>query len=114
MRITFTCTTNKEYVAINTLIFTLPNETTITVDRDITEYDIVDGKLTMDWNDCYLWAINDCNIFTHMCDAGFYIDKEECIEEFKKLVENATINFDLEDDADEDYVVENIDITSIS
>ena len=114
MKISFDCRTNKDYVAINTCVFTLPNGTTLTVDRDETEYDIVDGKLKMVWNNVYLWAINDCNIFTHMCDAGFYIEKEECIEEFKKLVENAKISFELESDADEDYTVDDIDITSIS
>ena len=46
MRIYFTCETNKNEVAINTLVFTLPNGTQIKVDREETEYDFDGDYLT--------------------------------------------------------------------
>ena len=54
MRITFKCRTNKDYVAVNTAKFILPTGSTITVDRDNTEWDVQDGELTMVWRHCYI------------------------------------------------------------
>ena len=103
MRIHFTCTTNKPYIAINNLVFTLPNGTSITVDRDETEHDIEGTEVFMTWNTCYLWAINDCNIFGA---EGKYIKGAYELSEFKRLIQNATYHFELEDDVeDEDYRV---------
>ena len=110
MRISFTCTTNKPYTMINTLVFTLKNGTTITVDRDNTDFtnEPADdprqpGKLTMDWNGCYIWAINEKCVFG---PEGCHIYDDEAIEEFKALIHGADVQFELEDDApDEDYWV---------
>ena len=105
MRIEFECQTNKDYVMINTLKFRLPgSDTVITVDRDETEYDITpSGKLTMVWNSCYLWAINDYNIFG--CN-GLHITDMDAVNEFKRLVADAGAQLELEDDApDSDYEV---------
>lgn len=102
MKIYFTCSTNKKYVAINTLVFTLPNGTTIKVDRDNTLYDFEGEELNMSWEGCYLWSINDCNLFG--CE-GKYIKGSYELSEFKRLIQNATYTFELEEDADEDYKV---------
>ena len=95
---------------INTLMFTLKNGTTITVDRDETEFTNEptddprkDRNLTMDWNDCYLWAINEHNVFG---SKGYHIYDDYGIGEFKTLVREADVQFELEDDApDQDYWV---------
>ena len=106
MRISFTCTTNKPYTRINTAVFTLKNGTTVTVDRD--ESDFLNEpseeagnprELTMDWVGCYIWAINDCNIFG---SNGFHLYDVDAIEEFKSLVQDAAVSFELEDDAPDD------------
>lgn len=108
MDICFTCKTNKDYVAINTLIFKLPNGTEITVDRDDTEYDIQGLDLTMVWRNCYLWAINDCNVFGF---NGKYIKGNYERAEFKRLIERSTVSFMLEEDVDEDYKVEILEMS---
>ena len=98
MRITFKCRTNKDYVAVNTAKFILPTGSTITVDRDNTEWDVQDGELTMVWRHCYIWAIDGNNIFTE----GAYITDGA---NFEDLVADARIVLELEDDTDEDYYV---------
>ena len=98
MRITFKCRTNKDYVAVNTAKFILPTGSTITVDRDNTEWDVQDGELTMVWRHCYIWAIDGNNIFTE----GAYITDGA---NFEDLVADAKIVLELEDDTDEDYYV---------
>ena len=102
MRIYFTCETNKKYVAINTLVFTLPNGTQVKVDREETEHDFDGNELFMTWNDCYLWSINDCNVFGF---DGKHIKGSYEVAEFKRLIQNATYTFELEDDVDNDYSV---------
>ena len=98
MRITFKCRTNKDYVAVNTAKFILPTGSTITVDRDSTEWDVQDGDLTMVWRQCYIWAIDGNNIFT---DGAYITDGAN----FEDLVADAKIVLELEDDTDEDYYV---------
>lgn len=106
MRLSFTCTTNHDYVAINTLKLVLPTGSTITVDRRETYYNIDGDQLTMEWRECYLWAVDDHNIF----GAGGCHDIT--MEEFQDLTEDAYAFFELEDDADPDYFVtiENWDV----
>lgn len=98
MRIEFVGTTNKDYVMINIAKFKLKSGSVITIDRDTTEYTIENGKLDMLWRGCYMWAIDNWNIFddeTYITDA----------DEFAKLVDGAELELELEDDADEDYEV---------
>lgn len=98
MRISFRCRTNKNFVRINTAIFQLPNGTKLTVDRDTTEYTLsANGVLNMYWRDCYLWALNDQNIFESEDGHGFY-PSDYAAEEFARLVIGATVSFDLEED----------------
>ncbi len=101
MRINFIAGTNKDYVAINTCIFTLKNGTEITVDRQETNYTINGKELAMTWSGCYLWAINGLNVFDGKPP------KSECQdEESIRLLQSAvSARFELEDDADEDYYV---------
>ena len=102
MRITFKCKTNKDYVAINVAKFILPTGSTLTVDRDDTEWDIDGDQLTMVWRHCYLWAIDNNNIFTE----GAYITDGA---NFEDLVADARILLLVEEDADEDYEVDVLD-----
>ena len=103
MNINFKCETNKDYVAINTLVIKLRNGGVIQVDRDQTEYDIQGLDLDMTWRNCYLWTLNDKNIFG---EEGYYITEETSVEDFKELISNATYSFLLEEDMDEDYIVQ--------
>ena len=104
MRITFKCKTNKDYVAINVAEFILPTGSTITVDRDTTEWDIDKSthELTMVWKHCYLWAIDGNNIFTE----GAYITDGA---NFEDLIADARIMLLVEEDADDDYEVDVLD-----
>ena len=103
MKISFKCKTNKDYCAINTAKFVLPNGTTLTIDRTRTEWSIVNqntGELIMTWFCCYLWAINDNNIFT---DEVYNLEADN----FADLVADARVIFELEEDIeDEDYEVD--------
>lgn len=109
MTLKFTCTTNKDYVRINTLKITKPHGAKLTVDRKYTSADFHDGKLYMIWDDCYLWALDGWNIFG---DNGYEICDVYSVKEFKRLIQNAGLDFELEDDADEDYFVtiENMEV----
>ena len=55
MKLEFRAKTNKPYVMINAAVFHLKTGGTITIDRDATEYDIEDGKLSMTWRGIYIW-----------------------------------------------------------
>lgn len=106
MKISFMCKTNmpQEPVMINTVIFHLKDGSYITVDRDETEVDVDrDGIFHMLWSGCYIWNINDRNIFG---DNGYHIYDEDAIEEFKSLVSGVTAEFEVEGDAEEGYDVE--------
>jgi len=104
MDIEFTCTTNRDICMINTADFCLSNGTSITIDRDNTEWSIEGNTLSMTFKNCYLWGINGFNIFdgsslVYLTDYG--------TEEFRKLVEDSTVFLELEDDAPyDDYKVE--------
>lgn len=101
MRICFTAKTNKDYVMINTAVFQLKCGIRVTVDRDRTEWGIEDGKLAMEWRECYLWEVNDIGVF----DAPAYLNEYGAeLFEGAKLVE-----LNLEDDADSDYEVTDIE-----
>lgn len=100
MNIEFTAKTNKSYCMINTVTFRLPEGTTLTIDREITDYSIEDGELSMVWEHCYIWEINGVNIF----DREFPLNSDAA-----SLLETAElICVDLEDDADPDYYVRDI------
>lgn len=103
MRITFKCRTNKDYVMINTAKFTLPTGTVLTVDRTTTHYDIEGEILNMTWGATYLHAIDGNCIFS---DTAYITDSSG----FEDLVAQAKVVFELEDDADEDYKVELLEI----
>lgn len=105
MRIEFTGTTNKDYVMINTAKFKLKSGSVITVDRGETDWSIDNGRLEMEWLGCYIWAIDDMNIFDQEDEYGHPVNTYYAMTEFKKLVEGAELKLELEDDADEDYEV---------
>lgn len=127
MRINFEGKTNHDYVMINTLKIQLQSGSVLTLDRKFTDYLSLindttfdsfnpeesassgDFTLQMDWQDCYLWAIDGENLFA-----------EEVLitENTGKLFEGAKLyELELEDDSDEDYFVNiqklSIDGTSI-
>jgi hypothetical protein len=63
----------------------------------------------MEWKGCYLWAINDMNIFG---DKGHHV-YDDSVEEFITLIKDATVEFEIEDDVWEGYYVK-IDSFSIT
>lgn len=103
MRISFKCRTTKDYVMVNTVKFILPTGTTLTVDRTTTEYDIEDGVLDMTWGGVYLHAIDNNCIFS---DTAYITDSSG----FEDLVADAKVLFSLEEDAEEDYEVEILEV----
>lgn len=103
MRITFICNTNKDYVMINTVKMTLASGSVLTIDRKRTEYSIEGDRLDMTWDDCYLWAIDDQHIFG---DNGAWFYNQGDIQ---KLFKGVSVEFELEDDADENYKVDIIE-----
>ena len=102
MRLYFVCKTNKNYVRINTVKFTLRNGTVLTIDRDETRFSIENGELLMEWRDCYIWKIGDCFmdlvVNPHLANNA--------VKEIKALLSGATAEFEIEDDAHVDYNVE--------
>jgi hypothetical protein len=100
MIIYFECSTNGTDVRINTLKIKLKGGSVLTIDRDWTEFNIENGKLTMTWRDCYLWALDGWNIF----GEGYRLDYYS-IEELKNMIEYGYFEFEIEDSADEDYYV---------
>ena len=100
MILNITGKTNKDYVMINTAKLTLPDGNVLTIDRDNTEYSIEDGNICMNWDYCYLWAVNDIDMF--MVNAYLDGDNKELIS----ILNQGKLELELEDDADPDYVVE--------
>lgn len=99
MRLNITGKTNKDYVMINTAKLTLPDGNVLTIDRDNTEYSIEDGNICMNWDYCYLWSVNNIDMF--MVKA--YLDDNE---ELISILNQGKLELELEDDADPDYMVE--------
>ena len=92
----FVAKTNKEYCMINTLVSTMPDGTEYVFDRDMTEYSIRNGVLIMNWYGVYLWD----------GEEPTYIDIDS--QAFRDVVTNAEFSFELEEDAEEDYIVTDI------
>ena len=94
---------------INTVNFVIKKDglrTKITIDRDSTEWTYNDGALSMRWNNCYLWAINDCHLFVTEDENGTHYGLYNLdVEELRSLLDGAICYFELEDDAPEDYQV---------
>lgn len=97
--------TNKDYCMINALVATTPDGTEYVFDRDMTEYSIRNGStqvvkncnvLDMSWYGVYLWD----------GEEPTYIDTDS--PAFKDIVTNAKLEFELEEDAEDDYSVTNI------
>lgn len=101
MMLCFVAKTNKDYCMINLAKFRLKNGIEISIDRTYTMYEIENGNLNMNWEGCYLWELCGYNIF----DKEAYLNDEMCV-----LLQSAElIELELEDDADEDYDVWNIE-----
>ena len=96
MRLSLKCNTSTGKVAyINTAIFHLKNGGTITIDRQETEVGYIDGKQESYWRGCYIWAINDENIF----GENYFF--EYSAEDLFRLLKDSTLELDLEDDQPE-------------
>lgn len=102
-KISFVCKTNKPYVALNSLNIRLRNGNTIILDRKKTQYEISDGVLKMDWIDCYLWAIGEEFVFGTQSEA--FLDGES-YPSIVRLFTGAKMWFNLESEADGDYLCE--------
>lgn len=107
MRIGFLCSTNKDYVAINTATFRIPGGSTITIDRKETNYSMKGDILEMVWKGCYVHSLNGFNIFPDEPDTDEYREKELR----KMLMDSTFVSFELEDDAGEDYFVKKLEWT---
>lgn len=105
MRIEFSAKTNKDYCMINTATFYLKEGGSVTLDRDNSFYSIVDGKLEMEWEGIYIWEVNEECIFIN-CPNLIYPGSD-----LVSLLEGAYVKLNLEDDADEDYAVTDIQWT---
>ena len=101
--ISFVCKTNKPYVALNSLNVRLRNGGTVILDRKKTLYEIKDGVLKMEWLDCYIWAMNDEFVFGIQPET---IIDGESYPSIVRLFAGAKVWFNLEDEADEDYLCE--------
>ena len=99
MRIEFSGKTNKDYVMVNTAVFHLRDGGTVTLDRDETDYCIENGTLSMVWNNIYLWEINGVCFGVPMYPA----------EDMSKLLEGSWVEQELEDDADADYIITDVE-----
>lgn len=98
MKLYITAETNMPICEVNTITVTTPEGDEIVLDRDETEYDVHDGILNMSWRGVYIW------------DG----EKEQYIKDASELafLETAKkIEVDIEDDADPEYFVKNIDIS---
>ena len=90
MRINFSCKTNKDYVMVNTLKVQLNSGSVLTLDRHNTEYSISDPDkageclLDMEWRNCYLWAIDEENLW--------YDDKALIEEDCEKLLREPNLS----------------------
>ncbi len=95
--------TNHGYCMVNTAIFHLKNGGTITIDREETEHRVIGGDLSMLWKGLYIWAFN--GVLIGSGDGRIYPHTS-----LIKLLEGATLELSLEDDApDADYEVTNIE-----
>ena len=102
MRLIIEGKTNRDDVMVNTAKVTLPSGDVYTIDRDCTEYTIstVTGYLSMTWDMCYLHMINDISPFGR---NTAYLSSDDG---FQDILNEGTLELELEDDADPDYVVE--------
>lgn len=102
MRLIIEGKTNRDDVMVNTAKVTLPSGDVYTIDRDCTEYtiDTVTGYLSMTWDMCYLHMINDISPFGR---NTAYLSSDDG---FHDILNEGTLELELEDDADPDYVVE--------
>ena len=94
--LSITAKTNKDYCMINTLVAITPDGTEYVFDRDMTECSIKNGVLIMNWYGVYLWDGKEPT----------YIDIDS--QAFRDVVTNAEFSFELEEDAEEDYIVTDI------
>ena len=101
MRLIIEGKTNKDTVMVNTARITLPSGDVYTIDREYTEFtiDAATGYLSMTWEACYLHMINDILLF----DNTAYLSSDDG---FQDILNTGTLELELEDDADPDYVVE--------
>ena len=102
MRLIIEGKTNRDDVMVNTAKVTLPSGDVYTIDRDCTEYTIstVTGYLSMTWDMCYLHMINDISPFGR---NTAYLSSDDG---FQDILNEGTLELELEDDADPDYVIE--------
>lgn len=91
--IDFMAMTNKNYCAINTAVFRNADGGEIVFDRDETIYTINNGVLEMRWNSIYAWN----------GDEQDYSVTPEDLDGLK------FVRFELEDDVDADYYVEDVE-----
>ena len=102
MRLIIEGKTNRDDVMVNTAKVTLPSGDVYTIDRYRTEYtiDTVTGYLSMTWDMCYLHMINDISPFER---NTAYLSSHDG---FQDILNEGTLELELEDDADPDYIVE--------
>lgn len=98
--LSITAKTNKDYCMINTLVATTPDGKQYVFDRDMTEYSIKNNDvLDMNWYGVYMWDSEEP-------------EEQTCIDTdspaFMDIVTNAKLEFELEEDAEDDYSVTNI------
>ena len=95
MDMRFTGTTNKDYIMVNAVVFTMKDGNKVVVDRDTTEYTIEeDGKFDMVWRRCYIWD-SDNSTKEYLKYGNEYLVEEN--------IESA--DFEIEDDAPADYEI---------
>lgn len=101
MRLIIDGKTNKDTVMVNTARVTLPSGNVYTIDREYTEFtiDIATGYLSMTWDMCYIHMINDICLFNNTA----YLSNND---RFQDILNQGTLELELEDDADPDYMVE--------
>lgn len=101
MRLIIEGKTNKDTVMVNTARVTLPSGNVYTIDREYTEFtiDTATGYLSMTWDMCYLHMINDICLF----DNTAYLSNDDG---FQDILNQGTLELELEDDADPNYKVE--------
>ena len=105
MNIEFKCKTNYEDPYINVLNITLKSGAKVTIDRPTTLYSVENGVMSMTWEDSYIYALDDAHFFGGEDEYGlrlFDIEKDE----FKKLVSGCKAEFEIEDEAPQDYTCE--------
>ena len=101
MRLIIEGKTNKDTVMVNTARITLPSGDVYTIDRDCTEYTVntVTGYLSMTWDYCYLHMIKNISSFKNIA----YLSSDDG---FQDILNEGTLELELEDDAGPDYIVE--------